>query len=121
MNAKKKSISDRRWKLAIRQLILPAASFFRARTPTDIVSVKSPQCTTAVLNLPAILATAPVAAGATIFTSIYSPPILAFFDFDVNVLSQFKFSLTSAGDVPIAFTAAAPPWYMSIILASDVL
>lgn len=111
---------DGRWKVAVRQLIIPAASFFRPRTVTDVVIVQSPQCSTAVLNLPALLAVAPVSAGATIFTSIYNPPILAFFDFNLYTLHNFDFSLTSSAGTPILFNAASPPWYLTIVIASEL-
>jgi hypothetical protein len=111
--------ADARWKVGVRQLVLPSSTYFRQRVPTDVVVLKSPMVTS-VANMVATLAVAPVVGGAIVHTTIHSPPILALFDFNLKILHDFSFSMNSAMNEPIQFRLNSPNWYLSLIFTSDL-
>ena len=111
--------TDGNWRVAVRELILPASSYFRRRIATDVVVVGS-DMVSGVGGNPVLLAVAPVTTSATTHTTVYQPPHPAFFDFHIKQLYSFEFRLTNSQGDPIRCIAGSPDFYLSLVFASDI-
>lgn len=112
-------VEDSEWRVGVRELIIPASSYFRRRLATDVVIIRSPMVSD-IAGGRAIMAVAPVMSSPTIYTTVYTPSVIQFFDLNLYELHDFEFSMTNADETPIQFIANSPSCYLSLMFISDL-
>lgn len=103
----------------MRELIVPASSYFRRRIATDVVIVRSPMVSDVAGAFP-MMAVAPVMSSPTVYTTVYQPSVIALYDLNLKDLHEVEFSLRSSDGSPIQFLANSPSCYLSLIFVSDL-